>query len=258
MADSTQRKISAVIMTYNEEKRIGNCIRSIVDVVDEIVIVDSFSSDKTREICKSYGTVFFQNKFEGYVQQRKFAISHASNDTVLVLDADELLSDALAIEIIKIKSNWSSDAYAFNRLTNYEGKWIRHCGWYPDKKTRLFDRTKITIKGKNPHDQIIAKDGFKTKWIKKDILHFSFNSISDHISKTNNFSTIAAIADFENGKKVVLVYHLFLKPVYQFINEYFIRLGILDGYYGFIICIISSFGKFLKYAKLRQLNLDNK
>ncbi len=258
MDNSSNRKISAVIMTFNEEKRIGNCIRSIIDVVDEIIVVDSFSSDKTQEICENYGVVFFQNRFDGYIQQRKIAVNHASNDSVLVLDADEELSEDLAKEVIKIKNNWNSDAYAFNRLTNYEGKWIYHCGWYPDKKTRLFDRSKITIRGKNPHDQIILKDGYRFKWVKKNILHYSYSSISDHIAKTNNFSTIAALADFEDGKKVSFIYHIILKPSYHFVNEYFIHLGFLDGYYGIVICIISSFGKFLKYVKLRQLNRDNK
>lgn len=258
MSDSNRVKITAVVMTFNEEKRIQNCLESVISVVDEIVIVDSYSTDTTEEKCLKYGVKFIQHKFEGYIEQRQFAISKAINDYILVLDADEILSSSLRKAIKEVKNNWKADAYIFNRLTNYEGKWIYHCGWYPDRKTRLFDRNKITIKGKNPHDEIIAKDGFKTKWIKKDILHYSFYSISDHISKTNKFSTIAAMADFENGEKVVFVYHLLLKPAYQFLNEYFMRLGILDGYYGFIICTISSFGKFLKYAKLRQLNKDNK
>jgi len=258
MVEIKRVSITTVIMTYNEEERIRACLESAILVSDEIVVIDSFSTDTTEKICNEYGVKFIKNKFVGYIEQRQYAISLASNDVVLVLDADERLSPELSKEILIIKDNWQADAYLFNRLTNYGGKWIRHCGWYPDRKTRLFDRTKITVTGKNPHDQIVVKDGFKSKWIKKDILHFSFYSISDHISKTNNFSTIAAISDFESGKKVVFIYHLLLKPAYQFLNEYFIRLGILDGYYGFIICIISSFGKFLKYAKLRQLNMDNK
>jgi len=258
MAEKMPVKITGVVMTYNEEERILDCLTSIKYVTDEIVVVDSFSSDGTEAICKEFGVKFIRHKFEGYIEQRQYVISHATNDYVLVLDADEILSTDLVTEINTIRNNWKYDAYLFSRLTNYEGKWIRHCGWYPDKKARLFDRNKITVKGNNPHDEITVKDGFKTKWIKKDILHYSFYSIGDHISKTNKFSTIAARADFENGKKVVFMYHIMLKPIYQFLNEYFRKLGILDGYYGFIICIISSFGKFLKYAKLRQLYKDNK
>lgn len=254
MSDSKRVKITAVVMTFNEEKRIQNCLESVISVVDEIVIVDSYSTDTTEEKCLKYGVKFIQNKFDGYIEQRQFAISRATNDYILVLDADEILSSSLQKAIKEVKNNWKADAYIFNRLTNYGGKWIKHCGWYPDKKIRLFDRNKIKIKGKNPHDQIVAKDRAKSIWIKKDILHYSYTSVGNHIEKTNSFSKIAAISAYEEGKRSTVIFHIILKPTYQFIEEYIFKLGFLEGYYGFVICSISAFGKFLKFVKLHELH----
>ncbi len=254
MAEKMPVKITGVVMTYNEEERILDCLTSIKYVSDEIVVVDSFSSDGTEAICNEFGVKFIKHNFEGYIEQRQFAISHAANEYILVLDADEILSTDLITEINTIKNNWEYDAYLFNRLTNYGGKWIRHCGWYPDKKTRLFHRDRIKIHGQNPHDRILVSEGFDSSWVKKDILHYSYTSISNHIEKTNSFSKIAAESAFKQGKKSTLIFHIILKPLYQFIEEYFFRRGFLDGYYGFVICTISSFGKFLKFVKLRELH----
>ncbi len=253
MAEPKRIKITAVIMTFNEEKRIQGCLESVLPVVDEIVVVDSFSTDDTEKICSQHEVRFIQHEFDGYIEQRQFAISKAHNDYILVLDADEILSDSLQTSIKKVKNDWKADAYIFNRLTNYGGKWIKHCGWYPDKKTRLFDRNKIKIKGKNPHDKIVAKDGAKSIWLKEDILHFSYTSIGNHVEKTNSFSKIAAISAYNDGKKSTVIFHILIKPTYQFIEEYFFKLGFLEGYYGIVICSISAFGKFLKFVKLREI-----
>ncbi|MBT8332765.1 MAG: glycosyltransferase family 2 protein, partial [Deltaproteobacteria bacterium] len=135
-------KISAVIITYNEERNIGRCLDSVREVADEIVVVDSYSTDKTKEICHSMNVKFLQHHFEGHIEQKNYAVSCASCGQVLSLDADEVLSEKLQQSILAAKQSWRFDGYSFNRLTNYWGKWNRHSGWYPDTKLRLWDRSK--------------------------------------------------------------------------------------------------------------------
>jgi len=253
MAVKNEVNISAAIITYNEEARIAKCIESVIDVVDEILVVDSLSQDNTREICHNYEVRFIENEFPGYIEQKNYATSMATYDIILSLDADEALSNPLKEQIRNIKSNWGADAYAFNRLSNFMGKWIYHCGWYPDRKIRLFNRRKAHWGGFNPHDHIIMDDNARIQHIKKNILHYPYDSLNEYIIKTNAFSSIEAMTAFEKGDNSTILFHVILKPFYTFIEKYFIRLGILDGYRGFIISIVSSLGKFLKYIKLREL-----
>src|ERR1035437_7666308 len=135
-------QISVVIITFNEEKNIERCILSVQDLADDIVVVDSFSTDRTEEICKSHGVRFIQNHFNGHIEQKNFAISKAHFPYILSLDADEQLSEELKKSIQQVKNNWDADGYYFNRLTNYCGQWIRHSSWYPASKLRLWDSRK--------------------------------------------------------------------------------------------------------------------
>ncbi len=249
-------RISGVIITYNEENNIERCLKSLEGIVDEIVVVDSFSTDRTKEICLSYNVKFSVNKFEGHIQQKNHAMSLASNNMILSLDADEALSEELRKSILQLKLNSHSDekAFSFNRLTSYCGQWIYHCGWYPDKKIRLWNRTIGKWGGVNPHDKVEIADNANSKHVKGDILHYSFESISSHVQTANNFSTIAAKAAFERGKKANLVLHIILNPIFTFVSKYFLKLGFLDGFNGFVICYLSAVSNFLKYSKLRQLN----
>lgn len=245
-------KLSVVIITFNEERNIGRCLDSVLNLADEIVVVDSYSTDKTREICNQYGVRFLEHKFDGHIEQKNFAVKQASYPHVLSLDADEALSAELQKSIQEIKNNWAADGYWCNRLTNYCGKWIRFSGWYPDKKLRLWDSRKGEWKGVNPHDKYILQAGTRESSIKGDILHYSFYSISDHIRQVNYFTDIAAKALLERGKKVSL-FKILLAPLFKFIRDYFFKLGFLDGFYGFVIVIISAHATFLKYVKLRSL-----
>lgn len=245
-------KLSVVIITFNEEKNIERCLKSVFDVADEIVVVDSFSTDKTKEICLAHGVKFVEHKFEGHIQQKNFAITQASNPYILSLDADEELSQELKNEILKIKENWQYDGYYINRLTNYCGKWIKHGGWYPDWKLRLWYAPKGEWKGVNPHDKFVLQKDSKTSKLKGHLYHYSYNSISDHIKQLEYFTNIAANADFKNGRRVNLL-KILIFPVWKFKRDYFFRLGFLDGYYGFVIAAISAFGSFLKYLKIYEL-----
>jgi glycosyltransferase involved in cell wall biosynthesis len=250
-------KLSVVIITFNEEKNIGRCIDSVHEIADDIVVVDSFSTDKTEDICKDKGVRFVSHGFEGHIEQKNWAITQAKYPHVLSLDADEALDEKLRSSINETKVNWHADGYTMNRLTNYCGKWIRHTGWYPDRKLRLWDSRLGRWTGINPHDRYELKNESKILHLQGDILHYSYYSISDHIKQVNYFTEIAANASFAAGKKSSLFKILF-SPVFKFIRDYFFKLGFLDGYYGFVISAISSQATFIKYVKLKQLYSNSK
>jgi len=249
-------QISVVIITYNEENNIDRCIRSVIDIADEIVILDSISTDKTKEICTKYPVRFIEQTFLGYIEQKNKALEFANFPIVLSIDADEALSDELKESIHKIKENWQADGYYFNRLTNFCGKWIRHTDWYPDQKLRLFDKRKGQWKGINPHDKYELETGLKESFLKGDLLHYSFPSINHHIEVMIKFTSIMAQEGFDKGTNVNIISLLF-SPFWKFIKSYFIRLGFLDGYYGFVVSIISAYATFIKYVKIKELQLKN-
>lgn len=251
MENSGSVKISVVIITFNEEKNIRRCLESVQGVADEITVVDSLSSDKTIDICNEFGANVYKQKFLGHVEQKNFAITKAKYPHILSMDADEALDDQLRASILSVKNNWQADGYSMNRLTNYCGKWIRHCGWYPDRKMRLWDSRKGQWEGINPHDEYVMPSGAKKMHLKGDLLHYSYNSISDHIQQVNYFTDILSKATLQKGKRSNVLKILY-KPTFKFFRDYILKLGILDGYYGLIICLISSHATFLKYAKMRQ------
>jgi len=245
-------QISAVIITLNEEANINRCIKSLEGIADEIVVLDSLSTDRTREICAGLNIKFIEQPFLGYVEQKNKALEYASYNHILSLDADEALSTELRQSILKVKVNWNADGYVFNRLTNYCGKWIHHTDWYPDKKLRLFDKRKGLWTGNSIHEQYTLQQGYKKVFIKGDLLHYSFPSIDHHLDVLKKFTTMVADENYQRGKKVNLFYIL-LKPIWKFIKSYIIRLGFLDGYYGYVIARISAHATFIKYIKLREL-----
>jgi glycosyltransferase involved in cell wall biosynthesis len=245
-------KLSVVLITFNEEKNIARCLESVISIADEVLVVDSFSTDETEEICKGYPVRFVTNTFEGHIQQKNYAASIAAYDFILSLDADEALSEELLGEVKKVKEKLTADGYYFNRLNNYCGKWIRHCGWYPDQKLRLWDRRKGKWGGENPHDRFELKPGSKIEYLKGDLLHYSYSSIQDHIAQANKFSSIGASSAILKGRKSNLL-KVVLFPFWRFLKNYFIRLGFLDGYYGLVVCLIISHENFLKYAKMIEL-----
>lgn len=246
-------EISVVIITFNEEKNIARCIDSVAGIADDIVVLDSFSTDRTEAICNEKGVRFIQHKFDGHIEQKNRAITHAKFPHVLSLDADEALDEALRRSIFEAKQNWKHDGYYMNRLTNYCGTWIRHCGWYPDRKLRLWDSRKGKWGGINPHDKYEMFDGDKnTGFLKGDILHYSFYTIEQHRKQVNYFTDISAKALYSKGKKAGIV-QLTFSPAIKFLRDYFFKLGFLDGYYGFIVCKISAGATKMKYEKLRDL-----
>jgi glycosyltransferase involved in cell wall biosynthesis len=244
--------LSAVIITYNEEANIARCIRSLKGISEQVLVVDSFSSDRTVEIAEAEGAEVQQHPFEGHIQQKNHAMKQARYDRVLSLDADEELSPEAAEAIGKAKAAFDKDAYSFPRMTEYCGQWIRHCGWYPDRKVRLWDRRKGRWGGMNPHDRVVMEQGARIGKLEGDLLHHSFPSIRSHVETANTFSDIVADELYSKGEKPRILFHLILNPSFTFFRKYFLQGGFKDGYYGFLICVISSYYNFLKYAKGRQ------
>lgn len=245
-------RISAVIITYNEERNIKRCLESLEGVADEIIIVDSYSTDRTEEVSRSFNARFIRHRFTGHIEQKNWAILQASSPYILSLDADEALSSELRASILRVKENWTHDGYYFNRLTNYCGKWIRHTSWYPSRKLRLWDSRKGSWGGFNPHDRFYLKRGATRMFLKGNIFHYSYYTISEHLLQINNFSTILARSYYERGRKVYF-FSIVLHPLWRFLKDFIIKTGFLDGYYGFIVSVNSAHEVFLKYVKLRHV-----
>jgi len=244
--------LSALIITLNEEKSIARCIDSVKHIADEVIILDCYSTDNTVEIARSKGAIVHQQKFKGYIEQKNCALQLATYDFILSLDADEAIDEKLAHAILKEKEHFIYPAYRMNRRNNYCGRFIRHGLWYPDKKIRLFDRRLAKWGGMNPHDKIELADHCRIKHLSGDILHFSYNSIEEHIQQNNRLSSVAAHSLYKMGKRIHWI-KLIINPSWTFIKGYFLRLGFLDGFYGFVIAINTSHQTFLKYIKLYHL-----
>ena len=228
-------KLSGVIITYNEEEHLEKCLASLVGVVDEIIVVDSYSTDKTQEICKQFNVTFIQQKFLGYKEQKNFALEQANFDYILSLDGDEALSDTLKTSILKVKKNWKHPGYYCNRKNNYCGQWIHFSDWYPDKKLRLF-----------------KKNSAKSGQLKGDLLHWIYTDYEEHKQKVERFSSIASKSYFDLGIKSS-IFKIIFRPSWAFFKAYILRLGVLDGVFGWRICKQTFIVTYLKYRKLRQL-----
>jgi glycosyltransferase involved in cell wall biosynthesis len=250
--------ISVVIITFNEERNIRRCLDSVAGIADELVVVDSFSTDLTAQICGEFENLrFIQNAFTGHIEQKNFALDQAINSFVLSLDADEALSAELQKSILQVKNNCTSDAYQFNRLSNYCGTWIRHGSWYPDVKLRLFDRHKVRWQGINPHDKAELIIPGTVCHLKGDLLHYTYYTVDEHTRKLDYFSTLAAEAYFKKGKRAG-IFQLLVNPSFAFFRDYVLRMGFLDGYSGWLIARLTAFYTLQKYAKLRFLNSQSK
>ena len=244
-------KISAVIITLNEERNIRECVDSLRDVVDEIIVVDSFSTDQTEEICKDKGVRFLQHEWEGYGKQKNWGNEQAAYDYILSMDADERLSDRLKDAILEVKKNWQSDVYSFNRLTYFQDRKIKYIS-YPDRQLRLFDRRKTRWNENRVHERLMINKTVAVKHIKQDIIHYSYRNIHDQIDRLNNYSTLSAYDSLDLNKKPS-VFKLISSPLFSFIKSYIFKLGFLYGTSGLIVCINMSHYRFLKYAKHIEL-----
>ncbi len=246
-------KLSVVIITFNEERNIARCLESVRLIADEVVVVDSHSTDQTEAICTQYGVRFYKHDFEGHIQQKNHALSLSKYDYVLSLDADEAISGTLEKSILEVKKATAYHGFSMNRLTNYCGSWIHHCGWYPDTKLRLFDKTKGEWTGVNPHDEFKLFDKkMPVKQLKGDLLHYSFYTLDDHLKQVELFTDISSKANFERGKRATW-FKLWVNPAAKFFRDYILNKGFLDGKAGLRICWISAAATHKKYVKLKSL-----
>ncbi|RSK46079.1 glycosyltransferase family 2 protein [Hymenobacter perfusus] len=244
--------LSVVIITFNEEANIARCLEAARAVADELLVVDSFSTDRTVEICRELGARVVQHAFAGYVEQKNYATSQARHEHVLQLDADEVLTEDLRHSIRHAKNNWQGAGYTLARLTNYCGSWVCHGGWYPDRKLRLYDRRLGRWEGLLLHERYELAAGQPIPLpLAGDALHYSYHSVEQHVQQLNRFTSIAAEELWLRGRRNVSVFHLLIKPWWKFVHGYIFRLGFLDGFAGLSIAVISAWGVFLKFAKLK-------
>ena len=249
-------KISACVTAGNEEDKIAACLASLT-WCDELVVVDSFSRDKTFEISKQFTPHVHQHPWEGYIAQKNYIRSLASHPWILFVDADEVVSDELRADIEGEFERGPGDVvgYRFPRMVHYLGKWIRHGEWYPDIKLRLFRKDRGFSEGQEPHDRVTVDGPVKT--LRTPLYHFTYDDLSDHIHTINRFSSISANEKFSRGEKFSWA-DLLVRPPWRFVKSYFIKRGFLDGPQGFIVALMSSFGVFVKYAKLLELWIQHR
>ncbi|MBA4053101.1 MAG: glycosyltransferase family 2 protein [Marivirga sp.] len=249
-------KISAVVITFNEEKSIRRCILSLKKVADEIIVVDSYSKDTTKDICITEGVKFVEHVFEGHIQQKNFAMSLASNDFILSLDADEYLSEELSGSIQHVKKNPLQEAYSMNRVTSIAGRWIYSTDWYPDTKLRLWNKAVGQWGGYNPHDTVILNKSVPIAHLKGNLMHDGYESYNDLMIKANQYARIFAQAN--QHKKSSSVFKVLYKTLYTFIRNYFIKYGFMSGFDGLVISVTNTWYTFFKYAMLRELQNTRK
>jgi glycosyltransferase involved in cell wall biosynthesis len=243
-------KISATIITYNEERNIPRVIESL-RCCDEIVVVDSGSSDRTTEIAAKLGARVVESNWRGFAGQKNYASENASHDWILSLDADESLSEALEGEIWQIKKNGPQfDAYTMPRLAQYLGRWILHSGWYPDRKVRLFDRRRAKWVGEHVHESVVVQG--RIGHLKSNILHFTCSSLSEHLKTMDRYTTLAAEQLIGEKRKAGWP-QLLLDPPWTFFQTYVLKGGFLDGLEGLAIAYMAALYNFLKYAKARNM-----
>ena len=246
--------ISVSIICYNEEKNIRRCLES-VKWADEIIILDSFSTDRTLDICREFSENIFQHDFDGHVQQKNRALQSCSYNWVICLDADEVISKELRESIQSIDTEKIEyKGFYVPRRVFYLGKWINYSGWYPDYKMRFFDKRFGRWEGVNPHDKVNVRG--KTATLRGDLLHYSYENISAHLIQMDRFTDIQACEYEKMGEKPSVI-NFTLRPLYKFIKSFIIKRGFMDGMRGFIIASMGAFYVFMKFLKLYERGIDS-
>lgn len=245
--------IGVCVITYNEEGNIRRCLES-VKWVDEIVVVDSYSTDRTVEIAREYTDRVILREFGGYVDQKNYALSCSSCRWVLCLDADEELSEGLGEEIRELFRGGEPEGvvgFYVRRKSLYLGSWVRYGGWYPDRKLRLFRRDCGYWGGVDPHDRVVLRG--RAGYLRGEILHRTYRNLSHHLEVINHFTTVAAREKFRRGGVRFLFLRCVFHPLFAFFYSYVFRWGFLYGARGLILAVMGSYYAFLKYAKLWEL-----
>ena len=243
-------KLTAVIITKNEEKNIARCLDSL-NFVDEIIVVDSGSTDRTKEIVYSYkDVILIETEWYGFVQNKRIGIEKSSNNWILWVDADEVVPEELANEWkTRIHQGTFHETGAIDcpRKTFFLGHWVKHSGWYPNRVIRFFARHRSDLSDNILHESVIPRKGYVVEHFKTDLLHYSYNSLYQYFDKMNKYG-YAGAKELIRKKKFILFPHLFFEPIWTFFKFYILKRGFLDGRIGIIICMGAAFSKFIKYA----------
>lgn len=249
-------KLSVVIITLNEERNIARAINSVKALADEIIVVDCFSTDKTKQICEDLNVSFHQRNWTGYSDQKNFANNLAQFNYIFSLDADEEVDEELKKDILKHKKSGFNGVYIVNRLVNYCGKWIKHSSWYPDKKIRIFPKSMAQWEGEFVHETLEVDNSIQQTELKGHLNHYTYYNFKEHRERADKYSYLTAKKMHQQGKKANVL-KPYLSAFARFTSMYFIKLGFLDGYMGFKIAQISAQSNIVKYKELRRLNHDN-
>lgn len=249
-------KLSVIIITLNEERNIGRAIDSVAQIADEVILLDSFSKDKTEEICKSKNAIFIQREWEGYAQTKNHANALANHDWIFSLDADEACDQDLIKAILKEKELGFSGVYMVNRLTNYCGKWIKHSTWYPDWKIRIFQKSNTRWVGEYVHEELDFTNEVEVKKLEGHLQHFSYYNYKEHRERADKYSILTAKKLHAAGKTAGPL-RPYISSFGRFVTMFILNLGFLDGWKGFKIAQISGQSNKVKYQELRRLNKEN-
>ncbi|MDD8027383.1 MAG: glycosyltransferase family 2 protein [Acidobacteriota bacterium] len=244
-------RVSAVLITFNEEANIVAALKSLTGIADEIVVVDSGSTDRTVKLARAFTDKVVTRKWTNYSDQKNFANGLASHPWILSLDADERISDNLRTEILSLRGEDPACAgFAIPRLVFYLGRWIRHCGWYPDRKVRLFRKDAARWEGEFVHETLAVSGEIKR--FKNPIHHFTYRNIADHLARIDRFADLGAQKLYARGRKCHW-YLLFFLPLGRFLKSYFLKRGFLDGYAGIVVSVLNGYSIFVRYAKLGEI-----
>lgn len=247
--------ISAVIITFNEEKNIGECILSVKDIVDEIVVLDSGSTDKTCEIATGLGAIVQTHPFEGHIQQKNRARLLATKDWILSLDADERVSPELSRSIASALALSHFLGYTVNRLNHIGRKPIKTCGYYPDRKLRIWKREYGEWAGVNPHDRFELPVGSQIGHLTGDLLHYTYGTVHDMRLQARNFARIAA-NELAKKPTINLLGKLLVSGFFRFLRCYIFQAGFTDGRLGFLISLSQSREVYLKYYLALKIRMS--
>ena len=250
-----ENSLSVFLITKQEGKNLDKCLASVKDIADEIIIVDSGSTDNTLEIAKKYGAKIFHKDFVSFTEQKNFSLSKCSLPWALNLDADEYLTSALATEIKKTLSKKTDiDGYFLIRNNIFLGRQMKHSGIAAEARLRLVKTAKAKYVGGLVHEELVVEG--KTATLKNTFMHNTYTSIEQYFEKFNRYSTLAALTMQQKHKKFS-IFHLLRAP-FEFIKIYFLRLGFLDGFQGFLWALFNAWYKVVKYTKLWDLSRENK
>ena len=244
-------EISAVIITYNEERRLEDALKSLAGAVSEIVLVDCHSTDETIKIARRFTDRVFERAWTNFAEQKNFANDKAAHSWILSLDADERVSPELRKELLNLRAaDPEVDAFSIPRQVYYLGRWVRHSGWYPERKLRLFRKAKAHWEGEYVHERLVVEGPIGK--LRGPIHHFTYRNIHEHLARINTFSDLGAQKLYAEKKKARW-YHLILLPFFRFVRAYFWKRGFLDGFPGLVISVLTGYAVFVRYAKLKEI-----